>query len=154
MTYIDTKKLTKDMYTAFGRSCIRRGISCTPNYYNLNHRIEADIICVDNDMLIHEVEIKSTYCGFLQEKVKGGKYPLMVAGKLDCNTFSYLVPFDIHQKVMDNSSSLFGVYCLIYDKNGRKRIECKRKPQFISKRKRSAKVIHNILKKTTVKIWS
>ena len=80
---MNTKELTRDMFSAFGRNCIRKCISCTPDHYNLKHRIEADLICVDKDMFIHEIEVKAM---------------------------------------------VFTVYCLIYDKNGRKRIECKRTP--------------------------
>lgn len=151
---MNTKELTRDMVSAFGRSCIRKGISCTPNYYNLNHRIEADLICVDKDMLIHEIEVKASYSDFYQERCKGEKYKLLEDGELDCNSFSYLVPFEIHKKVMQHSYHALGVYCLVYDKNGRKRIECKREPTLINKTKKDFTVIHNILKKTTLKIWS
>ncbi len=154
MAYIDSRVLTKEMTAAYGRRCIRNGDSCTPNYFHLDYRLEADLICVDDALFVHEIEAKVTYRDFLQESYKSEKYRLMFDGLLDCNTFSYLVPENICERIAKETDNRFGIYCYYHENTKRKRVICKRKPRLLSRRMKSPEVFRNILKKTTLLVWS
>jgi len=154
MAWIESRDLTKEMTTAYGRRCIRNGDSCTPNYFHLDYRLEADLICVDDSLFVHEIEAKVTYNDFLHERYKGKKYDLMFEGLLDCNTFSYLVPFSIYERVLKESDDRFGIYCYYHENTKNKRVICKRKPRLLCNKMKSPEVFRNILKKTTLLVWS
>lgn len=153
MTYIDSRILTSDMMSAYGRRCIRAEHSCIPNYFHLNYRLEADLLCIDDIGVIHEIEVKATYADFTQEKYKSEKYKLMLGGLLDCNTFSYLVPQSICERIIKESDSRFGVYCYYHENTKKKRIICKRKPEIIDNKQKGLSVFNNILRKSTLITW-
>lgn len=154
MTYFDSRELTKEMTAAYGRRCIRAKHVCIPSYWHLNYRLEADLLCVDELAIVHEVEAKISYNDFLHDQHKGNKYELMFDGKLDCNTFSFLVPESIFKRVMKECDPRFGIYCYYHETTKKKRVICKRKPEIIDHNQKGLDVFNNILRKSTLIVWS
>ena len=150
------KKQTAAMTLCFSKYATTKGMGVCPNYFypssmwDNKWRFEADIICVNDDLMIYEVEVKRSVIDFNQECSKANKFRLMIDGEYYTNYFSYLFPVDLYEKLKDKVDINFGIYTV---NNKNNRITEKRAPTLLKKDTATGDVYASILKQATKNLW-
>ena len=150
------KKQTAIMTSCFARYAMNRDEGVCFNFYypssmwDHKWRYEADIIRVDEELHIHEVEVKRTATDFHQEHCKEAKFEMILSGEYYVNYFSYLIPIELYEKLKNKINPLFGIYT-INDKMSR---ITKRRSATLLKDERCDNFTYvSILRQSTINLW-
>ena len=153
-----SKPLTsKKLQCAFYNKFYGSHEAIIPNVF-VEGNIEMDLLCITKSQLVHEIEIKLSVADFkndfLKEMWQGEpykkvlKHESMVEGNHLANKFSFLVPYNIEEKV--EVPDYAGLY--VYTKTGR--IEQRQKPKTLHKNKIELETKYSLIRKINYRYWN